>query len=184
MNSGESSYRRYLDGDKSGFDEIIDLYHDSLIYFLKRYVMNEQDAEDLAADTFLEMLIHPSRYSFKSSLKTYVFSIARHKAIDYMRKHKREISPEEWDESAFADGDSAAKTAEKNETRREIAEAMSRINGEYREILVLIYYEGLSGDEAAEVMKKNKKQMSNLLYRAKAALKNELTKGGYSYEEQ
>lgn len=184
MNSGESSYRRYLDGDKSGFDEIIDLYHDSLIYFLKRYVISEQDAEDLAADTFLEMLIHPSRYSFKSSLKTYIFSVARHKAIDFVRRRKRELMPEEWDDATFSDCDNAEKAAMENDNRREIAEAMSKIGVEYREVLMLIYFEGLSGDDAARVMNKNKKQMANLLYRAKAALKNELMKGGFSYEEQ
>jgi len=183
MNSGESSYRRYLEGDKSGFDEVIDLYHDSLIYFLKRYVVSEQDAEDLAADTFLEMLIHPSRYSFKSSLKTYIFSVARHKAIDFARRRRREVMPEDFNEAVFSEQDTAEKEAEDNENKREIAAAMSKINVEYREILMLIYFEGLSGDDAAKVMKKNKKQISNLLYRAKAALKNELTKGGYSYEE-
>ena len=184
MNSGESSYRRFLDGDKSGFDEIIDLYHDSLIYFIKRYVKAEQDAEDLAADTFLEMLIHPSRYTFKSSLKTYIFSVARHKAIDHIRRRRREVLPEEWDEATFSECDNAEKAAVENDNRREIAEAMSKIGVEYREVLMLIYFEGLSGDEAARVMNKNKRQISNLIYRAKAALKNELTKGGYSYEEQ
>ena len=183
MNSGESSYRRYLAGDKSGFDEIITLYHDGLISFLKRYVVSEQDAEDIAADTFLEMLIHPSRYSFKSSLKTYIFSVARHKAIDFARKHCREIMPEEWDGAVFSEGDNAERHAVESEKSEKIAEAMSKINVEYKEILYLIYYEGLSGDEVARVMNKNKKQTANLLYRAKAALKNELTKGGYSYDE-
>lgn len=184
MNSGESSYRRYLDGDKSGFDDIIDLYHDSLIYFLKRYVNSEQDAEDLAADTFLEMLIHPSRYSFGSSLKTYIFSVARHKAIDFVRRRHRELVPAEWDEATFADDDNAEKAAIASDERREIAAAMSKIDKNYREALMLVFYEGLSGDDAAKVMNKNKKQMANLIYRAKAALKKELTKGGYSYEEQ
>lgn len=184
MNSGESSYRRYLAGDKSGFDEIIELYHDGLISFLKRYVISEQDAEDIAADTFLEMLIHPSRYSFKSSLKTYIFSVARHKAIDYARKHRRELFPEEWDEAVFSESnDGPDAHIEQSEKQKEISNAMSKINSEYREILYLIYFEGLSGDDVSRVMNKNKKQTANLLYRAKAALKNELMKGGYSYDE-
>ena len=36
MDSGAASFRRFLDGDESGFDEIIGLYHDSLIYFINR----------------------------------------------------------------------------------------------------------------------------------------------------
>ena len=70
MDSGAASFRRFLDGDESGFDEIIELYHDSLIYFINRYVNNFATAEDLAADTFMELLIHKKRYSFKSSIHT------------------------------------------------------------------------------------------------------------------
>ena len=70
MDNGAASYRRFLDGDESGFDEIIGLYHDSLIYFINRYVNNFAAAEDLAADTFMELLVHKKRYSFQSSFKT------------------------------------------------------------------------------------------------------------------
>ena len=80
---GASCYRRFLSGDESGFDEILKLYHDSLIFFIHRFVNNYETAEDLAADTFMELLVHKNRYRFKSSFKTYLFSIARHKAIDH-----------------------------------------------------------------------------------------------------
>lgn len=182
MNSGESSYRRYLEGDKKGFDEVIDLYHDNLIYFLKRYVSSEQDAEDIAADTFVEMLIHPSRFNFKCSLKTYIFSVARHKAIDFARKNNRLVFSDEWDVLPTTDGADALLFAEKNEESQKIRDAMANIGREYREVLCLVYYENMSSDDIMKIMKKNKRQISNLLYRAKAALKNELTKGGFSYD--
>ena len=66
---GASCYRRFLSGDESGFDEILRLYHDSLIFFINRIVNNYETAEDLAADTFMELLIHKNRYRFKSSFK-------------------------------------------------------------------------------------------------------------------
>lgn len=61
MDNGADSYRRFLNGDESGFDEILELYHDNLIYFINRYVKNFTAAEDLAADTFMELLIHKKR---------------------------------------------------------------------------------------------------------------------------
>ena len=47
----------------------------------------------------------------------------------------------------------------------------------------LICVEGLSNSEAATIMKKNPRQMKNLVYRAKSALKSELDKEGFVYEE-
>ena len=91
MQSGEECYRRFLDGDKSGFDELMDIYHDSLIRFVQRYVKSEADAEDIAADTFLELLIHPKRYSFKSSMKTYIFSVAHNKSVNFLRKDRKSV---------------------------------------------------------------------------------------------
>ena len=182
MPTGESSYRRYLNGDQSGFDEIVDLYHDNLIFFIMRYVSNEYDAEDIAAETFLEMLIHPTRYSFKSSLKTYVFSVARNKAVDFVRKHKLQAFTD-INEDPSTPFDLTADEAVRGELNDSVAAALSKIKREYAEVLYFVYFEGLDSDEIMRIMKKSKRQVSNLLYRAKAAMKNELTKGGFDDEE-
>lgn len=52
-----------------------------------------------------------------------------------------------------------------------------------RQVLWLLYFEGMSGTDAAIIMKKNSRQISNLVYRAKSALKSELDKEGFVYEE-
>ena len=60
---------------------------------------------------------------------------------------------------------------------------MKELNPEYRRILWLVFFEELTNDEAAAVMKKNARQITNLVYRAKAALRSELEKEGFEYEE-
>lgn len=86
MDNGESSYRRFIEGDQSAFDELMDAYRDRLIFFIKGYVRSAEEAQDIAMDTFVEILVHPGRFRFKSSFKTYIYSVARHKAIDFLRK--------------------------------------------------------------------------------------------------
>ena len=54
---------------------------------------------------------------------------------------------------------------------------------QYSEVLYLAYFELLSIPEIADVTKKSVKQVSNLLYRAKSALKEILEKEGFEYEE-
>ena len=61
MDNGASSYRRFLAGDETAFDEILDLYRENLIFFINRFVRDTAAAEDLAIDAFLELLVHKNR---------------------------------------------------------------------------------------------------------------------------
>ena len=53
-----------------------------------------------------------------------------------------------------------------------------RLNDDYRTAVHLVYFEEMSCEQAAKIMKKNKKQIENLLYRAKNALRKNLRKDG------
>ena len=181
MDTGALCYRRYLDGDESGFDELIHLYHDHLIYFIHRYVKNFEAAEDLAADTFMELIVHKKRYAFKSSFKTYLFSIAKNKAIDYLRREKRwlHFSPDEMPtdyEPSLIDYDSVERTVITNEEMDTLRAVIDTLHTDYATFLHLSVFEGLSLEEIAKIMKKTKKQITNLAHRARQALKDILGK--------
>ncbi len=89
MDNGAASYRRFIDGDQEAFGEIVDLYRENLIFFIHRYVNDLDTAEDLAEDAFVELIVHPERFEGKSSLKTFLFAIARNKAVDWLRNPTR-----------------------------------------------------------------------------------------------
>ena len=84
-----SCYKRFVAGEKEAFAKIVDEFREGLIYFINRYVNNMDVAEDLSEDVFVELLINPKRYNFTTSLKTYLFTIGRNKAVDYIRKNRR-----------------------------------------------------------------------------------------------
>ena len=176
MDNGESSYRRFLDGDESAFGEILDMYSENLIFFINRYVGNVAIAQELSEDVFVELLIHKRRYNFKTSLKTYIFTIGRNKAVSYLRRCARK--PECAYEYIELESDRINLEDEfiKREQERELHNAINLLNDDYKTVLHLIYFEEMSYDEAARVMKKNKKQIENLAYRARQALKKQLVK--------
>ncbi len=176
MDNGESSYRRFLDGDESAFGELLDMYSENLIFFINRYVHNVAVAQELSEDVFVELLIHKRRYNFKTSLKTYVFTIARNKAVDYVRKCSRH--PECAYEYIENESDRLSIEDEflKKEQERELHKALDNLKDDYKTVLHLIYFEDMSCEQAGKVMKKKRKQIENLIYRAKQALKKELTK--------
>ena len=89
MDNGASSYRRFLNGDESAFDEIMERYFDSLIFFINRYVCDLHAAEDIAIDVFSDILVHPHRYNFKVTLKTYLFMIGRSRALNYIKRNRK-----------------------------------------------------------------------------------------------
>lgn len=69
MDNGESSCRRFLQGDKSAFDDILKEYRQSLTFFIYRYVKDYDEAEDIAIDVFVEFLAHPKNTTLKPHLK-------------------------------------------------------------------------------------------------------------------
>ena len=178
MDNGASSYRRFLDGDESAFDEIMKELFDNLVFFIDRYVHDIHAAEDIAIDTFSDLVVNKHRYNFKVTLKTYLFMLGRSRALNYI-KHRKVI---DFVELSEADKMSEQETLEEivlvDERKRVVNNALCALSDDMRVVIHLIYFEGLSYDEAAKVMKKNCKQVDNLLYRAKKELRIILGKDG------
>ena len=172
MDNGASSYRRFLDGDESAFDEIMKELFDNLVFFIDRYVHDIHAAEDIAIDAFSDLVVNKHRYNFKVTLKTYLFMLGRSRDLNYI-KHRKVID--------FVELTEAEKTSSEQETLEEIVladerkrvinNALNSLPDDMRVVIHLIYFEDLSYDQAAKVMKKNRKQVDNLLYRAKKELR-------------
>ena len=183
MDNGESSYRRFLAGDDDGLHEIICTYRAGLILYLNSFVQNIHIAEDLTEDTFAELAIRCPKFSGKSSFKTWLYAIGRNITAKYLRKHtKLSIVPLESQEY-LADEENIESNYIKDEQKRMVHQALHRLKLEYRQVLYLIFFEGFSNSEAALIMKKSKRQIEALLYNAKKALKSELERSGFEYEE-
>lgn len=184
MDHSAQCFRRYLDGDEAAFDELISKLRDSITFFILRIVRDENAAEDLCIDTFMELLLHKRRYNFKIPLKNYLFMIARSRAIDHLRRVRRytviELSEAE---NETADDQTPEEIVLKNERNRSLHCAMKTLPDEMQIALHLVYIEGLSYKDAAMVMKKKPKQIDNLLTRSKTELRNILEKEGDLFHE-
>lgn len=175
MDNGEGSYRRFLEGDESAFDDLLDLYQENLIFFLNRYVQNITVAEDLAADVFLELIVHKRRYNFRTSLKTYLFMIGRSRALNYLKRAGRHSTVDISEiEESLPDGEALEEHILRKEENRLLYRGMRELPEDYQTALYLVYFENMSYEDTARVMKKNKKQINNLVYRAKKALRSVL----------
>ena len=183
MDNGENSYRRFLVGDKEGLYEIICEYREPLILYLNSIVQNIHIAEELAEDTFFELAAHKPDFSGKSSFKTWLYSIGFNIAAKQFRK-RANITLVPIDAQEILDEENIEKNYLKNERDRMIHKSLHKLKTEYRQVLYLSFFECLKNEETALIMKKSKRQVENLLYNAKKALRAELERSGYDYEEQ
>ena len=184
MDNGASSYRRFLEGDDDGIVEIIKDHKDGLMFYLNSFVQNIHLAEDLTEDTFVKLIARRPRFSGKSTFKTWLYSIGRNVALDFLRRNAKlpTVSAEEA-MTLIADEADVARQYLCSERKLQVHKALKQLNDEYRQVLVLVYFEDFQNDQVASIMGKSKKQIENLVYRAKLSLKSELEKEGFVYED-
>ena len=188
----EELYSRFLDNrDEDALLVLITRHKESLMLFINGFVHDIDRAEELALDTFSEVAAGPTLFSGGSSFKTWLFAIGRNLTLKTINKSKRLFARSIEEINEFSDLESTDQLGQmdspemellKDEENRKLYEAMSLLNPEYRRILVLLYFEDMTREEAASVMGKNKKQVYNLAERARKALKEILVKTGFEYD--
>ena len=183
MDNGASSYHRFLEGDDNGIVEIIRDYKDGLILFLNRYVNNIHIAEELAEDTFFKIVTRKPRFNASGSFKTWLYAIGRNIAVNYIRQAKKISDAPIEDIDEYSDECDLEETYIREEQKIVIHKALSRINADYSRVLYLKFFEDLNNEQIAMVLKKSRRQIENMIYQAKQALKSELNKEGFHYEE-
>ena len=184
MDNASDNYRRFLAGEDEGLTLIIKEYKDGLIMYINSYVNNIYVAEDLMQDTFYKIAVKKPKFKGESTFKTWLYAIGRNIALDYLRKHSKDLfSSMEDMENYIRDEADLEKLYIQNERKKLLHKALITLKAEYRQVLWLVYFEGFSNDQAAQVMGKSKRQIENLIYRAKQSLESALGKEGLEHEE-
>lgn len=172
-------YNEFLQGNKESFEKIVIRHKDAIIYFIQRYVKNIDIAEDLAQDVFVYILIHKKNYKFEYSLKTYLYTIAKSKALNYIKRERRIV---ELDENQFEDLEELEEKVFKNERAENLKKAIQKLKIEYQSAIYLADIEELSYKEIAHILKKTDSSVKILIHRARKSLEKIVMEEGYKYE--
>lgn len=181
MESGAELYNQYLRGDDEALEQLVIGYGDSLIGYAYCFLHDFAEAEDVMEDTFVTLIVKRKRFEARSPFEAYLFRIARNKCIDRLRKIKRETRLQ--DGITYSDHSSVEEDVLKVVRDEKVYKAILSLTQDYRTVLYLTYYQGFAVDEIRAALGKNKKQVYNLLSRAKSALKEILIKEGIGYED-
>jgi RNA polymerase sigma-70 factor (ECF subfamily) len=143
---------RIAAGDKLAMQALFARHRTPLYRWLLRLVGNETVAEDLLSEVFLDVWRQAGRFEGRSSVATWLMSIARFKALS-ARRRRTEAELDEKIETTVADTASDPEAALQEKNRGELLrQALTRLSPEHREVIDLVYYHEKSVDEVAEIL--------------------------------
>ena len=181
MACDEALYRQYLGGDDAGLNALMEKYGDPLTLYIDGYLHDVHEAEELMLDAFAYLFTKKPRIR-DGGFKAYLYKAARHMALRRKSKRKHLFSLD--DLANEPDGRLLVEEIIRTRERSRILHlCMDEINPDYREVLYLTYFEGMSYAQAAEVTGKTVKQITNLVYRGKESLRRLLEREGITNAE-
>lgn len=177
-----NAYKRFLDGDNSALLDIIREYKNGLTMYLNSYVHDLNLADELCCETFVRLAYKKPKFRESSSFKTFLFGIGRKVALVYIRRNKKRISEPLDEFSQMSDAVNLEEELLIKERNAQLYKSIGNLKHEYAQALWLMYFEDLSVKEIAEIMKKSLSAVKVLQHRARQALKEELNKERFEYE--
>ncbi|MFD1039496.1 RNA polymerase sigma factor SigX [Virgibacillus byunsanensis] len=144
---------------KAVFDEIYDKYHQDLYQFIFYMVKDKETTEDLVQEVYIKVMHSYTSFKGDSTLKTWLFSIARHKTIDYFRAQKRKRNRItdffDWQEKGEFIQDKQPLPDEitiQNEELKKVYHHLDRCSPDQKSVLILRYIQSFSIQETADIL--------------------------------
>ncbi len=165
--SDEKLLLKYRDcGDRPAFEELVRRYEKELYGYLRYYLGNAEMAEDVFQQTFLQVHLKCDQFEPQRKLRPWLYAVATNQAIDFRRRNRRHrmasldrrIGSEAEDESGlFIDlFDSPERgpveESQASEQRQSVRRAIDDLPEPTRQVILLVYFQGMKYREAADVL--------------------------------
>src|SRR5436190_5643047 len=173
----QSLHRWFAAGSKPAMQALFARHRTYVYRWLLRFVSDETLAEDLLSEVFLDVWRQADRFQCRSSVSTWLISIARHKALS-ARRRRPDAELDEKLEATVADPANDPEVALQDKDRGELLrQALVRLSPEHREVIDLVYYHEKSVDEAAHILDVPPATVKTRMFYARKKLAG-LVKGG------
>jgi RNA polymerase sigma-70 factor (ECF subfamily) len=163
---------KLISHDEKALFSFYKLYKTPLYNFIYKKLGDKSISEELIQDIFLEFIESLRDFRYQCSLKTFLFTIARNKSIDYIRKKKIKRILFSALPSFVVEGLASVVMdveLEKKEIQQKIESTLHKLPHEYQIVLRLKYMENKSVDHISDKLVKTFKSTESLLFRARKA---------------
>lgn len=153
-------------GDRAAFEELIRRYERELFNYLRHYLGDAEMAEDVFQQTFLQVHMKCDQFESGRKVRPWLYTVATNQAIDYQRRNRRHqmvsldrpTGGDAEEESGAlvklldAAGPGPAEQSESAERYEEVRQAVEELPEHVRQVVLLVYFQGLKYREAADVL--------------------------------
>jgi RNA polymerase sigma-70 factor, ECF subfamily len=173
---------RVREGDEQSFALLLTRHRGQVVHFLYRMVQNQAVSEELAQEVFLRVYRSRETYEPTAKFTTWLFRIATHLALNWIRDGKKEKSQESLDEQLMegverqvADRQPTVEQEMLYEVRlREVRQAIEALPEKQRAAVIMHKYEEMEYSRIAGVLRCSESAVKSLLFRAYETLRARL----------
>lgn len=176
-----------MDNESFQIEELYEKYHKDVYRFAYFFTNRKQDAEDITQETFIKVLKNLNQLKNHSKEKTWIISIVRNTAVDHIRRQRLiQFLPQSIvKEHEFSTKLTSSHFLIVEETRKELKDALLKLQPNYRTVVILRALNELSVKETAEALGCSEGKVRVDFHRALNVLKSNvnLNEGWIDYEK-
>jgi RNA polymerase sigma-70 factor (ECF subfamily) len=164
--SDEELLTRLRRGQHDAFGALVRRYERELFGYLRRYLGDSNLADDVFQNTFLQVYVKIAQYEPGRPARPWLYTIATHQAIDALRRNARHQSVSlDQNREELPNGEVRAlvellesrdpgpvNAVQTEELRERVRASVDRLPGFLRQVVVLVYYQGLKYREVADIL--------------------------------
>ena len=178
QSSDESLLKRIVDGEKLAMQALFARHNARVFRFVIRLVGDETVAEDLVSEVFIDVWRNASRYAGHSQVSTWIWAIARFKAISVLRRHKDEMLDDAKAAAIPDTCDDPELSLQKKDRSAILRMCLGQLSEDHREVIDLVYYHEKSVEEVAEIVGVPKNTVKTRMYYARKRMSELLQQAG------
>lgn len=166
---------RVGEGDAQAYRKLVQRHAEQLHHYAVRLLRNSADAEDVVQETFLRLWLHATDYTPSARVTTWLHRIAHNLAIDRLRsRNSLEASDEGFELTQIPEPKPDQLEAKLDAAA--LHRALDALPARQAAALVLVHFNGLSGQEASEVLGVGEGAVESLLARGRRNLRARMGK--------
>lgn len=150
------------------YNNCVDVNADGVFRFIVKNIQHTEDARDIVQTAFEKLWINRNSVD-PLKAKSYLFTVAYHQMIDHIRKDKKIITTDSYDEV------NNSSTQGNHELKQVLLRAINELNPTQKSLVLLKDYEGYSYQEIGAIMNLSESQVKVYLHRARLLLKAKLS---------
>jgi len=163
--------RATLAGDQRAFGTLVERYQKLVAGIAWRYGIRREEIEDIVSEVFVKAYGNLHRFRPEHPFSTWLYRLAANHAIDHGRRTRRNRAevevPRQLPDPALGPGE----RLERRETARIVRAALERLPRHYRDVLFLVYVEGMKVEAAAQTLGLPQGTIKTRLMRGRAGLR-------------